>query len=122
MPTYKNISNDDLNLLYLAVKNHIDTATGTDTPLSVIQELVDEYVQDRINTDDLLADIDNELEWIPTFQDDMDDALAAIPNLNIPNGVKLILTAQSQGLKRLSQENYRQLKAWRFMIKNLSDG
>lgn len=119
MATYKNITSGDANLLYSAVKNQIDFETGNDTPLADVIILVDVYLQGQIDKADLLADIANELEWIPTEQDNLQNAIDnVIPGLAIPNPPKAVLTGLASNQKRILQEQLRELRAWRFVIKN----
>lgn len=118
MPQYKNIFNSDIAALYEAVKRYLDSQTEGDIPLSEVQVIVDEYLQGQIDKDDLLADIDNELAWIPTEQDAIDTAIALVPAATTAQ-LKTIMIGILEHDRRILQENLRMLRAWKFMIKNV---
>jgi len=119
MPKYKNIYADDINDLYLTAKDQVDFETGQDTPLSEIQAMVDQYIAGQIDEAALLDDIQGELDWIPGEQDNLQNAIDnVIPGLTIPNPAKAILTGLCENQKRILQEQLRELRAWRFVIKN----
>lgn len=120
---YKNIevSNDNLDELYAAVKVSYDDKNGTDIPLSEVQVMVDEYLAGQVDRDDLLADIDGELSWIPGERDVLQNAIdVVIPGLSIPANARAVLSGLADNQRRILQQNYRQLKVWKFMINNLT--
>lgn len=116
MPRYKNIESDNVNNIYEAV------ALAEEISLAEAQILVDEYVQGAIDSNDLLDDIQNQLDWIGDSTSgaiaDIDTAIAAIPGFSIPAGLQIILVGMLENQKRILQIEKRELKAWRFMIKN----
>lgn len=59
MPTYKNISCDDINLLYDAVKAQIDgfPPDGEGIPISDVKIMVDEYLAGQVDKNELLSAI-----------------------------------------------------------------
>jgi hypothetical protein len=120
MPTYKNISNNDIGLLYDAVKIQIDFNTGGDIPLSEIIAMVDEYLAGKIDKDDLLADIAGQLDTMSGRIDDLDIAIAVIPNQAIPAPLKTILIGICENQQNQYRIIVRELKVWKFLINNLT--
>ena len=121
--TYKNITveNDNLDYLYVAVKDYEDQINNSDIPLSEIITMVDEYLAGQIDVVDLLNDIQNELDWIPGERDVLQDAIDnVIPGLAIPANARAVLSGLADNQRRILQQNYRQLKVWKFLINNLT--
>lgn len=102
-----------LDALYNAVSQ------GYGISLSEAQGLVDQYLQGKIDIVDLLNDIQNELDWIPGERDNLQNAIdTVIPGLAIPAAAKAVLTGLASNQKRILQEQLRELRTWRFVIKN----
>lgn len=121
MPTYKDITAPTLELVYQAVKYNLDFITGIDNSIEDIQAMVDEYLAGKVDRDDLLADIDGELSWIPGERDVLQNAIdVVIPGLSIPANARAVLSGLADNQRRILQQNYRQLKVWKFLINNLT--
>lgn len=78
MPRYKNIENEDINLLYAAAKLQIDFETGQDTPLSEVQTIVDSWILAdtyRQEAKQFVNDNPGALQLLELSPDDLESAI-----------------------------------------------
>lgn len=81
--------------------------------------VISEDYNQRVDFEDLEADITNELTWIETTLTEIDNGLAAVGAFTNATQ-RAIVTGLLQNQKRILLQQRRELKAWRYTIRRLS--